>query len=74
MAIFSEVASACMSTTMASATRPKGQSSSALSTAAKGSSRLSMWTRPSRLTTRICFPEAVSNSWAPRPGASEKAE
>ena len=31
-----------------------------------------MCTRPSRLITRICLPAAVSNSCAPRPGASDK--
>ena len=56
MAIFSEVASACMSTMMASATAPSGQASSSRSTAANGSSSASMCTRPSRLITRTRWP------------------
>ena len=52
MAIFSDVASACISTTTASATSPRGQALSSASTEAEnGSSRASMCTAPSRLIT-----------------------
>ena len=69
MAIFSEVASQCMSTTMASAATPSGQASSWASTAEKGSSRLSMCTRPSTFMTSTRRPPGASNIHDPRPGA-----
>ncbi len=72
MAIFSLVASACMSTMMASAAWPSGQAFSSRSMAAKGSSRASMNTRPSRFTTMTLWPCSVVNICDPRPGVSAR--
>ena len=70
MAIFSDVASACMSTMMASAAMPIGQAASSFSTALNGQSIGSMWMRPSTFMTSTVLPLWVSNRLAPAPGAS----
>jgi hypothetical protein len=67
IADFSLVASACMSTMMASQAAPSGQLSSCASTAAKGSSSASMCTRPSALITSTRRPPDTSKSQAPDP-------
>ena len=70
IAIFSLVASACRSTTMASTVPPRRWRDSACSTQAKGSSRGSMKVRPITLSTMTLRPPAAGNTAAPRPGVA----
>jgi len=69
MAIFSLVASACMSTTMM---RVFGASSAIAASAARnGHSLGSMKMRPTRLITPTRSPPSSSTRHAPRPGAPD---
>ena len=67
MAAFSDVASACMSTTMTgvSSLRSRAASMPVL----KGQTRLSMKTLPERFNTAIFLPDGLLKTVDPAPGA-----
>ena len=70
MPIFSEVASAWISTMTALAAPPRGAVFRAASSAENGSSKgRFMNTRPSAVATKTLRPRVASNSPEPRPGA-----